>query len=82
MAMDKTKAMILSVTAHPKSGRIEVKQVGERDYHVWVKALPDRGEANEAIIDALAEYLNISRRRLMLHSGSRSKRKLFKWSQD
>lgn len=69
--------MNISVIAHPnsKKPRIEVDLLG--DLHVYVSAPPLEGRANIAVIDALADHFKIKRSQVRLHSGHKSKRKVF-----
>lgn len=46
-------------------------------YKVSVKEAPVNGQANEAIIAALAEYFNTAKSRVNLVSGQSSKQKIF-----
>ncbi len=49
-------------------------------YKVSVKEAPVSGQANEAIIRALAEYFDIAKTNITLISGQTSKQKLFEIS--
>lgn len=49
----------------------------EEHYTVSVRALPKRGQANEAIIKLLAKHFDIPRSQVRLISGATSKRKIF-----
>ena len=49
-------------------------------YKVSVKEAPVSGQANEAIIKALAEYFDIAKTNITLISGQTSKQKLFEIS--
>jgi hypothetical protein len=46
-------------------------------YRVSVKEAPITGQANEAIIKALAEYFTVSKSSIRLISGQSSKQKIF-----
>jgi uncharacterized protein YggU (UPF0235/DUF167 family) len=78
----KTKAKIIKVerVEQPKIDFIEEKN--KRDstlvtYKVSVKEAPINGQANEAIIKALAEYFETAPSRISLVSGQTSKQKIF-----
>ncbi len=67
--------MILTVKAKPKSKRVLVKQVGEAQFEVWVTEAPDKGKANEAILEALADFLKVAKSRLSVVAGRASRNK-------
>ena len=46
-------------------------------YKVSVKEMPVNGQANEAIIEALAEYFDTAKSNINLVSGQSSKQKIF-----
>jgi len=73
--------MILSVIAHPWSKknlvRKEQDMFGEDVYHVYTSSKPVDGEANKAIIDLLADFLNIKKYQIRLVSWETSKYKKF-----
>jgi len=68
---------ILNVRAQPGARRNAV--VGEQAgaLKVAVTAPPDKGRANEAIVEVLADALNIKRSQIELVSGMTSKQKRF-----
>ena len=68
--------MKISVKAHPKSKISKVIQKSERAYEVWVRESPDKGKANAAIIEALAEHLKVARSRLNMTSGHTARNKI------
>jgi uncharacterized protein len=68
---------ILSVRAQPGARRAAL--VGEHAgmLKVAVTAPPDKGKANDAIIEVLAESLGLKRSQIALHSGATSRKKEF-----
>ena len=57
---------------------LEEKKRGELvTYKVSVKEMPVNGQANGAIIDALAEYFDTAKSNINLISGQSSKQKIF-----
>ena len=69
--------MRLNVKVHPKSSKRAVVQKSPHLYEVWVHEPPDKGKANEAVIESLSEHLNIPRSKFELVSGKTSKLKTF-----
>ena len=66
----------MKVKARAKEERVE--KVAEGQYKVWVKAVPERGKANEAVMRALSLCLGLSRSNISLVSGQTSTQKVFK----
>ena len=72
---DHPEGCILSVRAQPNARRNAI--VGEQAgaLKIVVTAPPDKGRANEAILEILAETLGVKRSHLELISGMTSKQK-------
>lgn len=72
--------VILQVKAKPRARQARVRRLDETHFEVWVTEAPDKGKANEAIVEALAEFLKVAKSRLSVVSGqtSRNKRIEFK----
>lgn len=69
--------MKLFVTVKTKARQGGVHKIDETHYAVSVGAAPHDGEANEAVLRALAEYFHIAPSRISLVKGHRSKQKIF-----
>ena len=69
--------MRIFVKAKPLAKNESVKKINEFNFAVSVKEPPKNGQANEAIIKALAEYFNVSPSSVRLVSGFSSKQKTF-----
>ena len=69
--------MKLNVRVHPKSSaaRVVLKTPGECE--VWVTAPAADNQANEATQKALAEFFNVSKSRVRLVRGLKSRSKIF-----
>ncbi len=70
--------MKITVKAHPRSKRSEIKKLAENNYEVWFNVAPVQGKANEKIVEMLAGYFEIAKRRVVLLSGEKGKIKTFK----
>ncbi|MBX4211596.1 MAG: DUF167 domain-containing protein [Candidatus Yanofskybacteria bacterium] len=68
--------MKFHVLVKPRSKKEEVKKLDEAHFEVRVGALPKEGEANDAVIKALAGYLDIPKSRIRIKSGTASRRKI------
>ena len=69
--------MHLTIVAKPKKKQTKVVRISPDSYAVSVKAPPVAGQANDAIIQALAKYFSISPSQIILLSGHTSKIKTF-----
>lgn len=69
--------MKLTVMAHPNSKRPRVEKDSLGTMHVYIHEPPLDGRANEAVRDALADFLNIKKYRLSLIKGHQGKKKIF-----
>lgn len=67
--------MKIYVHAKPKSREGRVEKIDETHFKVWVKEAPQQGKANEAVIKALAEYLDIAPSRMRVARGESAKQK-------
>ena len=67
---------LLSVRVHPSARRAKLEELGPREFKVHVTAPPDKGRANQEVLEALASYLEIPVSRLRLVRGAASKNKL------
>ncbi|OIO38947.1 MAG: hypothetical protein AUJ72_01685 [Candidatus Omnitrophica bacterium CG1_02_46_14] len=68
--------MRLYVKAHPKSRKARVLKIDDSHYEVWVNEAPEDGRANRAVLDALAEEIEVRRPSLSVISGLTSKNKV------
>ncbi len=77
-AWEETPAgLVLPVLAHPGARQPGVKGVRDRRLIVAVAQAPEKGKANDALIEALAAALGIKRRQITLLTGDTNPRKRF-----
>ncbi len=69
--------MNIVVTVKTRARKPGVHMIDEAHYSVSVAATPHEGAANEAVREALAEYIGIAQSRICLVKGARSKQKMF-----
>ncbi len=72
--------MKLFITAKPNSKENRVEMIDKTHYRVRVKAPPDEGRANKAILLVLAEHLDCPKSRLTILRGHKSKTKIIGFS--
>ena len=68
--------MKIFVTAKPRAKEERVEKIDDSHFAVAVKEPPVEGQANAAIITALAGFLNIAPTRLKIVSGYTSRQKV------
>jgi uncharacterized protein (TIGR00251 family) len=69
--------MKITVIAHPNAKNPRIEKDLFQTLHVYVSAPPLEGKANKAVTEALAEYFQIKRSKVILISGDKSKSKVF-----
>lgn len=69
--------MNISVKVKAAAREEKIEKLGARSFLVWVKDKPQEGRANYAAREALADYLNIPKSRIILIKGKKSKDKIF-----
>ena len=70
--------ILLDVHLRPRASRAGVGAVRDGALELRVCAPPVEGEANAAARELLAEVLGVSRARVSLHQGDKSRRKVFR----
>lgn len=75
------KSMKLSVRVIPKAKQEKVEHLFDNAYKVWVTATPENGKANKAVIEALAEFLDVKKNCLTIVAGLTSKEKVIERSE-
>lgn len=70
-----TDSVTIDVLVAPRSSRVRIGPVVDGRIKVAVTAPPTDGEANAAVIDALADALGIAKRSVEIIRGQTSRRK-------
>jgi uncharacterized protein YggU (UPF0235/DUF167 family) len=65
--------MKFTVRAKPNASYAAVKQLGDNVFEVAVREPPIQGRANQAIVAALADYLNVAPSRVRIVMGYTSR---------
>lgn len=68
--------MKISVKVKPKNKCEYIKKIGVVSFEIAVKEVPENGKANRAVINALAEFLNLPASSVGIISGQTSKQKV------
>lgn len=69
--------MILTVHATPRSRSEKIEWVDEDTCKVWVRAVPEGGKANEAIVVLLSRELRVAKSLISLKRGDSARLKQF-----
>ncbi len=70
-------AMRVKVHVKPRAKMTQVERITEREFKVCVTAPPSENQANEAVQEALSDFLGIAKSRVVLVGGARSREKIF-----
>ncbi len=69
--------MKISVIAHTNAKQSKTEPDKDGVFHIFVKEPPLDGRANQAIIEALADFFEIKKNQVYLEKGAKSKNKVF-----
>lgn len=67
---------LVRVKVHPDSSRDRLERKGPDAYELWVKAPPEKGRANAAVLALLAREPDFASRRLRIVKGLTSSSKI------
>ncbi|HEX9503281.1 MAG TPA: DUF167 domain-containing protein [Patescibacteria group bacterium] len=68
--------MIIKVHVRTHAHEDKIEEIGIDEYKLWTTAIPEKGEANEAVIDLLADFFDIPVSKIRIRSGNKSTHKL------
>jgi uncharacterized protein YggU (UPF0235/DUF167 family) len=68
--------MIIKVHVRTHAHEDRVEEIGVEEYKLWTTAIPEKGEANESVIEILAEHFNTAPSNIKIRSGHKSTHKL------
>ncbi len=69
--------MKINIRVKPSSSQSRVVQISEKEYQVYVKAKPIKGEANKKVREVLCQFLNLPKHKVVLIAGKTSRHKIF-----
>lgn len=67
--------IIVPIKVIPKSQKNEIVGWENEELKIKIMAVPEKGNANDALVSFLAKFLKISKSSLSLHSGEKSRHK-------
>jgi uncharacterized protein (TIGR00251 family) len=59
-----------------RSSQQKVEKISEGDYKIWVKAVPEKGKANQELTKTLADYFKVDKNNIEIIGGKTSSKKL------
>jgi hypothetical protein len=71
---------VLRVKVQPKASRQELTRISETEFKAKLTSAPEKGRANEELLELLSEHLQIPRYRLKIIRGETSRIKLIEVS--
>ncbi len=69
--------MRIKVKVITRASRNAIEKIADNSYRVWVTAVPEKGKANQAVVELLALEFDISKTQVHLISGATSSQKVF-----
>lgn len=71
------KIITLTIKVTPKSGKHEIAGImANGRVKIKLKSAPEKGKANEELIELLSEYFGVPRKNIILKIGGKSKEKV------
>lgn len=67
--------MRIKVKVKPGASRNEVKKIDETTYEVKVTVAPEKGKANEKVIELLSEFLDLPKSKIKIIKGQSGREK-------
>lgn len=65
-----------NLKVNPKAKITKIVQDSESGFTVWTTAAPDKGQANDAVIRILADYLKIAKSKITIKHGAANRNKI------
>jgi len=59
-----------------RSSQNKIEKIAAVEYKVWVSAVPEKGEANKAVIKFLAKHFGVSKSQVEIVSGKTARVKI------
>lgn len=69
--------MIISVIVKAGAKENKLEKIANNSFKAIVKAPKEAGKANQAVIELLAKYFNVTKKEVILKFGYKSKNKIF-----
>jgi hypothetical protein len=74
--------MFITVYANPRSRFEKVEKLSEKEYRLSFNVVPEKGRANQKIIEMLSEYFSVPKSSIEIKLGRTSHEKVVEITQD
>lgn len=68
--------MRIYVKVTPRAGKNEILKISEGEYKIKVTAPPEKGKANEAVVEILADYFGVPKSSVNIIGGKSARVKI------
>ncbi len=68
--------MRIYLKVRTRSNQQKIEKISEGDYKIWVRSVPERGKANQEIIETLSNYFKIGKSAIKIVGGKTSSKKI------
>jgi uncharacterized protein (TIGR00251 family) len=68
--------MKISITVKPRCKKEKVERLPDGSYRVAVAAPPHEGKANEAVVEALAQFFGVAKSKIQIVKGTSGRKKI------
>ncbi len=69
--------MKIKVKVKPNAKKEEIKQISQDFYEVRVTVVPEKGKANQKVMEILSKHLKVPKSHIKLIRGEKSREKIF-----
>ena len=66
------------VKVAPKAKLNKIEKISATEYRIWTTASPDKGKANQTVIELLAEEIGTAKSKIQIIKGNKSRNKMVK----
>jgi hypothetical protein len=68
--------MLINITANPRSRFEKVEKIADKEYRLSFNVVPEKGKANQKIIEMMANYLDVPKSNISIRLGKTAKEKV------
>lgn len=70
--------MFINISVTTRASKNEIIKVGDNTFKVYVTVVPEKGKANQKIIELLSDYFHLAKSKIKIKAGTTSKEKIVK----
>lgn len=68
--------MFINITVNPRSRLEKVEQVSEKEYKLSFNVVPEKGRANQKVVEMLSDYFDCPKSNIEIKLGKSSREKV------